>query len=187
ESGAFKKTINENKKRIKVLWQHNTYEPIGLPLVMEEDSKGLYVKAKIVDTDVGKKAMTLLREGVINEMSIGYNVIKDEWDNEKKIRYLKEVKLWEFSLVTFGANDKAKVTGVKELDFILDELKAGRMISNSNRGKIQAVIDSLTALLEVDEPSEDTQEAEKSLNDIEDIDPNLFQLISEELKQYKKI
>jgi HK97 family phage prohead protease len=178
---AFKKTIVENRKRIKVLWQHNVYEPIGLPEHMEEDSKGLFVKARIVETDVGKKAMTLLREGVINEMSIGYRVVKEEYDREQKTRMLKELKLMEFSLVTFGANDKARVTNVK-FENLLDELKDGEI--RLDRKKIEETIKVLEALLVTDEPSNDTQKEQKS-QIINDIDPILCQSILEEINKYK--
>lgn len=117
ERGAFKKTIAENKGRVKVLWQHDASEPIGIPEDMQEDDNGLYVKAKISMTDTGKKAMTLIRDGVITEMSIGYDVIKDEYKmmGNRKVRMLKEVRLWEFSPVTFAANDKAKIMKMRSL------------------------------------------------------------------------
>jgi HK97 family phage prohead protease len=117
ERGAFKKTIAENKGRVKVLWQHDAAEPIGVPEEMFEDDNGLYVKAKISMTDTGKKAMTLIRDGVITEMSIGYDVVKDDFKmmGNRKVRMLKEVRLWEFSPVTFAANDKAKIMKMRSL------------------------------------------------------------------------
>jgi len=119
--GAFSKTLQENRGRIKILWQHDTSEPIGIPEYMEEDNDGLYVKGKISMTDTGKKAMILMRDGVVNEMSIGYDVIKDEYKNNR--RYLKEIRLWEFSPVTFGANEKAKITGAKNLNELMFDMK----------------------------------------------------------------
>ena len=82
-------------------------------------------------------------------------------------------------------DEKATIDGIKGLDTLLEELKAGRMISNANRTKIQAVIDALEALLSMDEPSNDTQNAEKSLDVIDDIDPNLYQSILSEIQKYK--
>lgn len=117
ERGAFKKTIAENRGRIKVLWQHDAAEPIGIPEEMYEDDNGLYVRAKISMTDTGKKAMTLIKDGVITEMSIGYDVLKDDYKmmGNRRIRMLKEVRLWEFSPVTFAANDKAKIMKMRAL------------------------------------------------------------------------
>ena len=184
EKGAFKKTINENKDRIKILWQHDTWQPIGKPVHMEEDSKGLYVKAKIAQTETGKEAMILMKEGIVNELSIGFSVIKDEWDRDTNIRKLKEIKLYEISAVTFASNPKATITGVKheQFEMLLDELKQGKFIADKD--KIKQAIKALEALLVDDEPSNLTQNNEKSLK-IDDIDPNLFQLISKELKKYK--
>ena len=183
--GAFTKTINENKNRIKILWQHDIYEPIGKPVEIYEDSKGLYVKGKISMTDVGQKAMILMRDGVITEMSIGYDTVKYDLDKLTGIRNLREVKLWEFSCVTFAANSAATIQNVKR-NKILDELKVGRMISNANRSKIQTVIDALVALLEDElEPQEDpneemecTPKPKKSLEVIEGVDPNIQSILN---------
>ena len=128
ERGAFKKTISENRGRIKVLWQHDAAEPIGIPEEMYEDDNGLYVRAKISMTDTGKKAMTLIRDGVITEMSIGYDVMKDDYKmmGNRRVRMLKEVRLWEFSPVTFAANDKAKIMKMRSL---LENVKYDNMDS----------------------------------------------------------
>jgi HK97 family phage prohead protease len=128
ERGAFKKTISENRGRIKVLWQHDAAEPIGIPEEMYEDDNGLYVRAKISMTDTGKKAMTLIKDGVITEMSIGYDVMKDDYKmmGNRRVRMLKEVRLWEFSPVTFAANDKAKIMKMRSL---LENVKYDNMDS----------------------------------------------------------
>jgi hypothetical protein len=115
QPGAFTKTIKENANRIKVLWQHDMQEPIGKPLTMEEDSKGLYTSSKISETDVGKKALILARDGVLNEMSIGFNTIKEDYNAAINANIIREIKLWEYSLVTFASNELAKVSDVKNL------------------------------------------------------------------------
>jgi len=151
EKGAFRKTISENRSRIKVLWQHDANEPIGLPIDMTEDDNGLYVKAKISMTDTGKKAMTLIKDGVITEMSIGYDVVKDDYKmlGTKRVRLLKEVKLWEFSPVTFAANEKAKIMKMRSL---LESVKADKMDTAIS------LIRSLGA-----QPSQDTDDIEPSI------------------------
>lgn len=153
ESGAFKRTINNNKKRMKMLWQHDMYEPIGKFLEMEEDSKGLYFKAKLSKTDVGMKAYTLAKDKVLDEFSIGFNPIKWEYDSNKDIRYLKEVKLWEISLVTFAANEKATLSNVKGFDILLNEIKTGNILIYADEAKIKDAINSLTALINNDKNS----------------------------------
>lgn len=160
EQGAFTKTIQENRNRIKVLWQHETDEPIGKPIDMYEDSVGLFVKAQISMTDVGRNAMVLMRDGVIDEMSIGYDVIKDEYRGRNRI--LKELRLWEFSPVTFAANEKAKITSAKSLNELLYEIK------HADTNEIKSAIDNLKKLLETFEPTEVTQKQkeEKELKEI---------------------
>lgn len=160
-SGAFKRTINNNKKRMKMLWQHDMYEPIGKFLEMSEDSKGLYFKAKLSKTDTGMKAYTLAKDKVLDEFSIGFNPIKWEYDSNKDIRYLKEVKLWEISLVTFAANEKATLSNVKGFDLLLNEIKSGNILKYANETKIKNVIESLTALITCDS-SKDTREDNNS-------------------------
>jgi uncharacterized protein len=156
--GAFKKTIQESK-RVKVLWQHDPWQPIGKPLAMSEDSKGLHVKAKISNTSLGKDVVQLIKDNVIDELSIGFNTIKDEWDNLKNARLIKEVKLWEFSPVTFAANDQASIDSIKGItpqitrlqDWINGELKAGKVLSDKNKNLVQSAIEALQALLNATE------------------------------------
>lgn len=173
DPGAFKKTLQEGANRVKMLWQHDPWQPIGKPTDMVEDSKGLHVKGKIAPTQLGKDALILMKEGVLDELSIGYNTIKEEWDNETGIRRIKEVKLWEFSLVTFASNEKATITGVKSgqgierLIFALnEEMKAGQMLSGKNKDLLLKAIESLQALIDASEgknlePSIITQKAQE--------------------------
>ncbi len=156
--GAFTRTIKNNMNRIKVLWQHDVREPIGKPVEMYEDSKGLYMKAKLcLGSEVGKKCYELMKDGIINELSIGYDTIKDEYDKTNNVRYLKEVRLWEVSAVTFASNELATVNNVKRLDGLLDEIKEGRMFSKINKSKIEEVIMLLTSLLDNDDSEESTR------------------------------
>lgn len=111
--GAFSKTIQERGNRVKFLWQHRFDKPIGKVVDLKEDSIGLYFKAKISETEKGKEVMQLMKDGVIDRVSIGYSTVKSEYDNSTDIRYLKEVKLFEISAVTFPANDRAVITSAK--------------------------------------------------------------------------
>lgn len=122
--GAFTKTIQERfpTGSIKILWQH--YDPLGMPVEIREDEKGLYVKGKISKTRLGDEALELMRDGVVNQMSIGFTIVKADYDEETGNRIIREVKLWEFSPVTFPANEKAVITAVKHLSGMLSQ--AGR-------------------------------------------------------------
>ena len=191
ERGAFTKTLTESKDRVKVLWQHNIFEPIGRPAEMREDDLGLYIKAKISETDTGKKALTLARDGVVNEMSIGYDVVKDDFDRSRDARVLKEIRLFEVSLVTFAANPMALVTGVKsmeELERLLEksqqEIKEGRVLSSRNVEKVRAAIDALQALLAASEPSNDTRSEQEPLRS-KDPDEAEVQSVLEHIKNLR--
>lgn len=126
--GAFTKTLKENARRVKVLYQHNEYMPLGLPTKMEETSDGLLVEGKISLTSYGKDCMILLADKVIDEMSIGFDPIKFEMVEEQiedmtvLVRHITELRLWEFSPVTWGANSKAKITNVNSVEHLLETL-----------------------------------------------------------------
>jgi HK97 family phage prohead protease len=146
--GAFAKTLSERADRVKVLWQHN--EPIGRPVKMYEDGKGLYVEAKISKTRLGDEALELMRDGVIDQMSIGYSVPSGKADyDEDGNRLIKELKLYEFSAVTFPMNEKAFITGVKSVREALQHAKA---IDENSIAELKRLVDDLTALLAQEPP-----------------------------------
>lgn len=136
--GAFAKSLAANASRVKVLWQHKTDVPIGKPMVMREDDRGLYVEAKISDTTTGRDAMTLLRDGVIDSMSIGYIVGDSEYKDDG-VRVIKELDLFEFSLVSYPMNEKAVITAVKGLDVReIERVLREAGLSKSQAAKIAA-------------------------------------------------
>lgn len=113
--GAFAGSIA--RKAPVLLWQHNSDEPIGVYTRVEERAKGLYVEGKLLVDDIARarEAHALLKNGAIRGLSIGYIPVSWEWkkEGESRIRILKEVDLWEISLVTFPANEQALVQDVK--------------------------------------------------------------------------
>ena len=93
----FTKTIAEGIGRVKILSGHNdSLLPIGIPTELREDAKGLFMSAKISDTTLGRDVKTLIHDGVLCELSIGYDPVVFDYD-ENGIRHLREVKLWEIS------------------------------------------------------------------------------------------
>jgi len=111
EPGAFRKTLQENPE-LPILWQHNPAEPIGLTVAAVEDNRGLRVKGQLnLETARGREAYALMKQGVLRGLSIGYDTVKEAW--EGTTRKLKEIRLWEWSLVTFPANPLAKVESIK--------------------------------------------------------------------------
>jgi len=111
EPGAFRKTLQENPQ-LPILWQHNPAEPIGLTVAAVEDNRGLRVKGQLnLETARGREAYALMKQGVLRGLSIGYDTVKEAW--EGTTRKLKEIRLWEWSLVTFPANPLAQVESIK--------------------------------------------------------------------------
>ena len=133
--GAYAKTLQENSERIAFLYQHNMQQPIGKPLSMKEDDKGLYIEAKISNSSLGKDVKTMVSEGILKEFSVGFIPIKEEVVGN--YNHIKEIKLFEFSLVTLAANPLAQVTeykGTKSVDNLMDEfdklIKMSRKLDN---------------------------------------------------------
>ena len=117
--GAFTKTLRENgpdslKPRVLHLLQHDTTRPLGKPQVLREDTKGLYFESRISGTSYGRDTLKLYEDGVLTEHSIGYKVVKNE--PKEGANYLHELRLWEGSTVSWGANMEALVTGIKAED-----------------------------------------------------------------------
>ncbi len=118
--GAFQKTIahfQDLKTRPKMLWQHDPAKIIGSWLSIHEDEHGLFVKGKLFrNTQYGEEAYVLLKGGALDGLSIGFEADDTEFDPLKNVRFIKNVTLHEISLVTFAANDQAKVLHVKSTD-----------------------------------------------------------------------
>lgn len=115
ERGAFAKSLGSGRK-VKMLWQHNTSDPIGVWDEIREDERGLYVKGRLLkEVQKGREAMALLKVGAIDSMSIGYRTIEAVPEANGRVRKLTEVDLFEVSLVTFPMLPDAKITSVKSI------------------------------------------------------------------------
>lgn len=122
QSGAFADSLEsyKDKKRLpSLLWQHRSSEPIGVYTNMAEDGVGLKVYGQLaLKTMRGAEAHELLKMNAISGLSIGFVTREDNYDRVTGIRTLKKVDLWEVSLVTFPANDAARVQGVKSIEML---------------------------------------------------------------------
>lgn len=112
ERGAYSASLAALAKagrRVKMLWQHDPAQPIGVWDEVREDRTGLFVKGRIL-TDVarGREAAALLAAGAIDGLSIGYRTLRADRD-AKGQRVLRELDLWEVSLVTFPMLAEARV------------------------------------------------------------------------------
>lgn len=113
--GRSLKGLREAGRSVKMLWQHDPSEPIGIWDEVREDAKGLWVKGRILDSVAkGREAAALITAGAIDGLSIGYRTVKAS-KTAKGQRLLAELELWEVSLVTFPMLPNARV-GAKAED-----------------------------------------------------------------------
>lgn len=116
--GAFGDSLAElaaKDRRVPVLWQHRQDQPIGIYSAISEDETGLKVDGQLLIEHVAqaKEAHALMKAGAVTGLSIGYWVRESSFDEKTGIRTLSKLDLVEVSLVTFPANDEARVEAVK--------------------------------------------------------------------------
>jgi HK97 family phage prohead protease len=113
EPGAFTKTIKDHGNEVPMLWQHKPDVPIGT-LTLEDGPEALHVKGQLLmDLPEAKKAYLLIKARIVRGLSIGFDTVKEVLDGG--IRRLKELRLYEGSIVTFPMNESALITSVKHL------------------------------------------------------------------------
>jgi HK97 family phage prohead protease len=113
--GAFSSSLKEKELWPKMLWQHDPTSPIGRWEKVEERENGLYVEGRLfLDLPKAREAFILLKEGVVNALSIGFQIEKSRRLSEGRL--LEKVKLYEISLVTFPANPEARILDIKRTD-----------------------------------------------------------------------
>lgn len=117
EAGAFGPSLEAWRakgRRPAMLWQHDPSEPIGLWTDIEEDGIGLRVEGRLLlSIRAGAEAYEHLKAGTVDGLSIGYQAVEARRDRKTGLRRLARVNLWEISLVTFPANQEARVSTVK--------------------------------------------------------------------------
>lgn len=111
EVGALQKTLNSSKTR-PLLWEHR--DPVGI-VELTDTPAGLVAHGRLtLAVRQAAETYALMRDGVVKGLSIGFETIRSDYVGA--VRHLKEIKLWEVSLVTLPANQLAVVTSVKAAD-----------------------------------------------------------------------
>lgn len=150
--GAFTRTIDHNEGKVPILWFHTPWEPVGMSEMMSEDGHGLYTEGWVdLDVQEGQRVWSGMQKGYIDRMSIGYSAVDWEYDAQKDVRILKEVRLFEYSLITrnFSANDEALITGFKNGRFpaMLNDVAGLSGLTGASPEDVKAAINALQALL----------------------------------------
>lgn len=154
ERGAFRKSLGTRK--VKMLWQHDMSQPIGVWDEIYEDERGLFVRGRLLkEVEKGREAMALLRAGAIDSMSIGYRTMESMPEGDGRVRKLTEVDLFEISLVTFPMLPDAKVTNVKSITTERDFERFLRDAGYSRKDAVAITLHGFKALLKQRDAGED--------------------------------
>ncbi|HWU03164.1 MAG TPA: HK97 family phage prohead protease [Novosphingobium sp.] len=120
DPGAFTASLSAWRAKgmnIPMLWNHDPSTPIGTWTDVAEDEKGLRVTGQLTK-GVAKaaEARALIEAKAVRGLSIGYRTLEDSVDRKTGARHLKEVDLWEISVVTFPMLPQAQIAGVKSFN-----------------------------------------------------------------------
>jgi len=118
--GAASKTLKERGDQVQVLFNHGMDpqlgdKPLGVPRIQREDGKGLYVEVELDHaSSVQEEIVPRLRSGSLAGMSFRFSVEKEEWNDDRTERTIKELRLYEYGPVTFPAY-QATTVGIRSL------------------------------------------------------------------------
>ena len=164
--GAFTKSLQETPE-VPLLWQHNMSKPIGLSVELREDEKGLFIKGRIsIRTTLGKDVAVLLEDKVIKEMSIGF--FSRDSDVKGDVRYIKEIELYEVSVVTKTMNPQALIKSFESLKDIEQSLKEFGLSNTEAKTLISKVKEFHSSeMLEKEKAQREVEEKQtKSLDEV---------------------
>lgn len=184
---AFKEVVKDRNGQVLVLYQHSARDPIGKAKV-KQDSHGLHVRGTLALQDVtAAKAHALMQSGVLDAMSIGYEILPGGAEYAQGVRVLTGLKLYEVSVVTFGMNELARVDVVKTVSECKQPRELEHLLRESphfalSRRKATAAANALWPILNEREAQGDARDERA---DVVAIAKTLDQ-ISQLLKGYSK-
>ena len=113
--GAFASSLEKRgPSGIRMLFQHDPGEPIGVWREIIEDARGLFVRGQLLpQVAKSREILALMREGALDGLSIGFRTVRGKSDRKSGTRRLLEVDLWEISIVTFPMLQQARISSVK--------------------------------------------------------------------------
>lgn len=121
EPGAFSRSLSENGD-IRALFNHDWNNVLGRTksgtLTLKEDEKGLNFNVELPNTSVARDLSESMARGDINQCSFGFFVTDEEWDYsvEPALRTIKEVELFEISVVSIPAYEDTEASLVRNKD-----------------------------------------------------------------------
>ncbi|MEC3439862.1 HK97 family phage prohead protease, partial [Bacillus cereus] len=138
EPGAFARSLSENSD-IRALFNHNWDNVLGRTksgtLRLEEDEKGLKFEIELPNTSVGRDLAESMSRGDINQCSFGFWITEENWDYsvEPALRTIKEVELYEISVVSIPAYDDTEVSLVRSKEIGKEIEQRMKMIKQINQ------------------------------------------------------
>lgn len=170
--GAFAKDIARWEKSgnpIPLLFGHNMSDPdynIGHVVSAEEDAVGLKVTGQLdLENPKGMQVYRLLKGRRINQMSFAYDVLEGgpATHDGENVWELRELKVYEVSVVTIGANQETEILGVKQVPTVVEramaEIKAGRVLSAKNEGELREAHEAIGRVLSALDSTSDEEKA----------------------------
>ncbi len=111
ERGAFARSLAaRGAAGVRLLYQHDPAEPIGVWTDLIEDGRGLYVRGRLsLEVQRAREVMSLVREGALDGLSIGFKAVSARTDPRTRVRRLARIDLWEVSVVTFPMQPDARI------------------------------------------------------------------------------
>lgn len=138
EPGAFARSLSENGD-IRALFNHNWDNVLGRTksgtLRLEEDERGLKFEIELPNTSVGRDLAESMSRGDINQCSFGFWITEENWDYsvEPALRTIKEVELYEISVVSIPAYDDTEVSLVRSKEIGKEIEQRMKMIKQINQ------------------------------------------------------
>lgn len=95
---------------VRMLYQHDPAEPIGVWTDIREEPRGLYVRGRLSPSVArARECAALVREGALDGLSIGFKAVEARTDPRTRVRRLSRIDLWEVSIVTFPMQPGARL------------------------------------------------------------------------------
>lgn len=118
-SGAFRESLaRRGTDGVRLLFQHDPGQPIGVWEDLREDARGLYAKGRLMpEVSRAREVLSLMRAGAIDGLSIGFKAERGRRDARTGVRRLEKVDLWEISVVTFPMLNEARIRSAKSRPF----------------------------------------------------------------------
>lgn len=175
DKGAFAKSLakwESSGDPIPLLWGHDFADPfsnLGHIVEADEDEHGLKVRGEFdLENPTAQQVYRLIKGRRTTDLSFAYDIIDAEFAEDDDTFHLKELDIFEVSIVPIGANRFTDVVAVKHLaDGITGGLKAGRKLSAQNERALREARDSIDSVLESlgDDQDEESEEESASGSD----------------------